>query len=193
MASLWDRAYDYFTGGSKSNEDYTSALNAAQADYAAKMKAATDNYNTSVNDALASRKSVKDLNAEGKEIAATQANNKAGIAKKNAKAAAMQTNGSKLMAAIQGAQGAVDASQSGYDTAASNAMNMAQAQNNADIQNKINAAGTALNAAQNSAATAYDTAKASADNAAATASESRKRKDAWVNNLMGAGLSWLSK
>ena len=104
MASLWDSVNDWITGGSVSNEDYEKSLKEAQEAYNTRIGEATKKYNTSVENALAGRKSIDELNKEGKGVAAAQASNKAGIAKRNAKAAAMQTSGSKLMSAIQGAR-----------------------------------------------------------------------------------------
>lgn len=85
----------------------------------------------------------EDLYNKGRAAAGVSAADKAGIAKKQAKAAASMNNASKAMSAIQGAQAATDAVQQGYDTAAQNAAAMqagqeakelAKAQTKAGIQ-----------------------------------------------------------
>ena len=85
----------------------------------------------------------EDLYNKGRAAAGVSAADKAGIAKKQAKAAASMNNASKAMSAIQGAQAATDAVQQGYDTASQNASAMqagqeakelAKAQTKAGIQ-----------------------------------------------------------
>lgn len=85
----------------------------------------------------------EDLYNKGRAAAGVAAADKAGIAKKQAKAAASMNNASKAMSAIQGAQAATDAVQQGYDTASQNAAAMqagqeakelAKAQTKAGIQ-----------------------------------------------------------
>lgn len=128
MASIFDNDFvdyivDTFTMGSATTKKSTKAIEEAGAEYNKQMK-----------ELAANQKSAKDLYSEGKEIAGAAASNKAGQAKRNAKAAAMQGSGSKLMSAIQGAQAAVDASTEGFDTAAGNAASLGanvQAQQNA--------------------------------------------------------------
>lgn len=94
-------------------------------------------YQKQMEDIAAKTKSAKDLYQEGRETAAMTANDKAGLAMKNAKAASMQQSGSKLLSAIQGAEAANKATQEGFDTASQNAANMAagiQSQKNAALQ-----------------------------------------------------------
>ena len=105
-----------------------------------------------------SRKSAKELYAEGKEIAGAAAVNKAGIAKKQAKAASSMAGTSKLFAAIQGAQAATEAVQTGYDEAAQSAAQMAQSQENAQK-------GAEMSKAQSQANTELNTAQSQAQNA----------------------------
>lgn len=85
----------------------------------------------------------EDLYNKGRAAAGVSASDKAGIAKRQAKAAASMNNASKAMSAIQGAQAATDAVQQGYDTASQNAAAMqagqeakelAKAQTKAGIQ-----------------------------------------------------------
>ena len=100
-------------------------------------------YQKQMADIAKSTKSAKELYNEGKETAAAAANNKAGIAAKNAKAASMMNSGSKLLSAIQGAEAANKASQEGYDTTAAQAAGLAgqtQAQKNAALQSGAQAA-----------------------------------------------------
>ena len=75
----------------------------------------------------------EDLYKKGRAAAGVAASDKAGIAKKQAKAAAAMNNASKTMAAIQGAQAATDAIQSGYDSAAQNAAAMQAGQESKDL------------------------------------------------------------
>ena len=85
----------------------------------------------------------EDLYNKGRAAAGVSAADKAGIAKRQAKAASSMNNASKAMSAIQGAQAATDAVQQGYDTASQNAAAMqagqeakelAKAQTKAGIQ-----------------------------------------------------------
>lgn len=81
----------------------------------------------------------EDLYNKGRAAAGVSAADKAGIAKKQAKAAASMNNASKTMSAIQGAQAATDAVQQGYDTASQNAASMQagqEARNLAKAQSK---------------------------------------------------------
>lgn len=81
----------------------------------------------------------EDLYKKGRAAAGVSAADKAGIAKKQAKAAASMNNASKTMSAIQGAQAATDAVQQGYDTASQNAASMQagqEAKNLAKAQSK---------------------------------------------------------
>lgn len=75
----------------------------------------------------------EDLYNKGRAAAGVSAADKAGIAKKQAKAAASMNNASKAMSAIQGAQAATDAVQQGYDTAAQNAASMQAGQESKEL------------------------------------------------------------
>lgn len=197
MASIWEDVWDgvtdYFSGGKESTRDYEEEMKRAQADYDASMKDIREGYAKDVEAAQAKRKSLKQIGAEGKEAAATEASNKAGIAKKNAKAAAMQTSGSKLMAAIQGAQAANDAVSSGFDASAARNTSMAQAINEADITNALTAAQNKADYASKAAGKKYDTASDIAATRKASADKASDRKSQFANSLWQAGLSWLSK
>lgn len=190
---IWDGVTDYFSGGRESTRDYEDEMKQAQADYEASMKNVSDTYASDVAAAQAKRKSLKEIGAEGKEAAATEASNKAGIAKRNAKAAAMQTSGSKLMSAIQGAQAANDAVSSGFDASAARNTSMAQSINEADVTNALTAAQNKANLASTAAKNKYDTASNIAATKKANADSSANRKSQLAGSLLSAGLSWLSK
>jgi len=134
MASLFDNDFvdyivDTFTGGLASTNKARDKIEQAGKEYESEMK-----------DIAKNTKDAKQLYQEGKEVASAAANNKAGIAQRNAKASAMQNSGSRLMSAIQGAQAASDASRAGYDETASNAAGLgAQTQN---MKNQMLAQGT---------------------------------------------------
>ena len=135
MASIWDIGdylWDTFSGGKGTTDKSAEEIEKAGQQYKQQME-----------DIAKNTKSAKELYQEGKETAAATANNKAGIAAKNAKAAAMQQSGSKLLSAIQGAEAANTASQEGYDTTAAQAAGLAgqtQAQKNAALQSGAQAA-----------------------------------------------------
>lgn len=74
-------------------------------------------------------KSSKDLYAEGLSNAATAANNAAGTAAKEARAAMMEGGQGKLAAALQGAQARVDASTNAFNSGVDKATSLAQNQN----------------------------------------------------------------
>lgn len=190
---IWDGVTDYFSGGKESTRDYVKNMLAAQAIYDASMNDVRDTYANDVEAAQAKRKSLKEIGAEGKEAAATEASNKAGIAKRNAKAAAMQNSGSRLMSAIQGAQAANDAVSSGFDAAAARNTAMAQGINEADITNTLNAAQNKANLASAAAKNKYDTASNIAATTKANADASADRKSALSNTILQAGLGWLTK
>ena len=78
------------------------------------------------------RKSAKELAREGREIAGAAAVDKAGIAKKQAKAASTMAGASKLFSAIQGAQAATDAVTKGFDEASQAGAQLAAGQENAE-------------------------------------------------------------
>ena len=73
------------------------------------------------------------LYQKGRAAAGVSAADKAGIAKKQAKAAASMNNASKTMSAIQGAQAAADAVQQGYDQSATNAASLQAGQEGKEL------------------------------------------------------------
>ena len=132
FTDIGEGIYDTITGGRGTTKESAEEIEKASQQYKQQME-----------DIAKNTKSAKELYQEGKETAAAAANNKAGIAAKNAKAAAMQNSGSKLLSAIQGAEAANKASQEGYDTTAAQAAGLAgqtQAQKNAALQSGAQAA-----------------------------------------------------
>lgn len=192
MASIfedvWDNVTDFFSGGRQSSREYEDTINRAQADYANTIAKSQADYEQAMKDAESKRKSTKELYSEGKEIASAAAGNKAGLAKKNAKAAAMQGTGSKLMSAIQGAQAAADAASEGFDATAGTAASMSQMSNAQAIQNAQNAAQNKLNAEQQAAQNRLNATTGAAANVKASKDQNRNAN----KNLVGQmALSWL--
>lgn len=103
--------------------------------------------------------SVSKLQQEGRAAAGQAASDKAGIAKRQAKATTMQNGGNRLQAATNAASAAQDASTTGYDETSQAMTNAAQAQ----LQSQINAL--------NNEATALD------KEAETSREKSEKRKD----------------
>lgn len=171
FTDIGEGIYDTITGGRGTTKESAEEIEKASQQYKQQME-----------DIAKNTKSAKELYQEGKETAAAAANNKAGIAAKNAKAAAMQNSGSKLLSAIQGAEAANKASQEGYDTTAAQAAGLAeqtQAQKNDALQ-------SGAQAAYEGAASA---AKMRADQAIR---QSEANKNA-TSNIMGAFLKSLDK
>lgn len=109
-ASWWDKLTDWLGFTTKQ----TDAIRTNAAKYAAQV---LDEANTTTDD-------VETLYNKGRGAAGVAANDKAGIAKKQATAAAKMGNASKLQAAIAGANAANDAVQQGYDETANQAAAM---------------------------------------------------------------------
>ena len=156
------------------------------------------------------------LYQQGREVAAQNANDKAGIAKRQAKAASAMGGGSRLFNAIQGAQAATDAATQGYDTAASQAAGLAASQEGAKASGKasaeLNAAATKANnttsaatqksgnltsaAAQKSSnAMSAGTSKANANNqmTSAAAAQNNSNKNTIFNAASGMAQTIASK
>lgn len=117
------------------------------------------------------RKTAKQHYEAGRETAGMEAADKAGLAKREAKASAAMNGAGKMTQAVQGAQAASDASREGYDEAANTAASMSQAQENAEKQAE-------LNKAQQQASSLLQTAAGKANAAAqAQAAKEKKRSD----------------
>ncbi len=196
MASLLDigdRIWDYVTGGRASSEEYEEEMKNASKEYDTSMNKIREDYAKEVADAQAKRKSSKAIQQEGKEVAAAEASNKAGLAKKNAKAAAMQTSGSKLMSAIQGAQAANNAVQEGYDSAAARNASMVQSLNEADITNALTAAQNKADLANTAATNKLKTAQETAAKKKEAAENASNRTASFLNAGLGTLGNWLRK
>lgn len=143
MASIYDLGdylVDTFTFGKRSTDKARKQIE----------EAATD-YEKSMQDIAANQKSAKELYQQGRETAAMAANDKAGLAMKNAKAASMQQSGSKLLSAIQGAEAANKATQEGFDTTATQAAGLQAGQEAAKTSALASAAKSKFDAATESA------------------------------------------
>lgn len=189
-------------GGSKSQkyaeEAYLraqQAIAAAQANANNYLEAGKTKAQAYLDAVDTSRKSAKELYAEGREIAGTAAVDKAGIAKKQAKAASSMAGASKLFGAIQGAQAATDAVQRGYDEAAQNAASMAQSQENAEKQAEMTKAqGQANlegNVAQQQASTAMQAGQSQAAAATGLGSQQVQAEEGRKNRMSTLASSFL--
>ena len=137
MANIFDSIGDWFDNGSST--DYTKQallLNALNANEAQKE---IDSVDTKTDD-------VRTLSNKAREAAGQAAGDKAGIAKKQAKAASAMQGGSRLMNAINAASAASNAATEGYDEAQSRAMNLEASRQQSDVANRLNKANNKANA-----------------------------------------------
>ena len=137
MANIFDSIGDWFDNGSST--DYTKQallLNALNANEAQKE---IDSVDTKTDD-------VRTLSNKAREAAGQAAGDKAGIAKKQAKAASAMQGGSRLMNAINAASAASNAATEGYDEAQSRAMNLEASRQQSDVANRLNKANSKANA-----------------------------------------------
>lgn len=137
MANIFDSISDWFDTGTST--DYTKQamlLNALNANEAQKD---IDSVDTKTDD-------VRTLSNKARESAGQAAGDKAGIAKKQAKAASAMQGGSRLMNAINAASAASNAATEGYDEAQQRAMNLEANRQQSDVSNKLNKATNKANA-----------------------------------------------
>lgn len=137
MANIFDSIGDWFDTGSST--DYTKQaliLNALNAQEAQKE---IDKVDTKTDD-------VRTLANKAREAAGQAAGDKAGIAKKQAKAASAMQGGSKLLNAINASSAAANAATEGYDEAQNRAMNLEASRQQADVTNRLNKANSKANA-----------------------------------------------
>jgi hypothetical protein len=113
------------------------------------MNKAASNAAETLNNAKLS--SASDLYKEGREAAGVAAADKAGIAKKEATAAAKMGNASKTMSALAGSQAANDAVSNGYDTTAANAAGLQAGQESTNLNRASAIANAQLEAGKTSA------------------------------------------
>lgn len=164
FGDIWKGIEDTLTGGRSSAREYEDEIARQQRDYDAQIAQSKKDYENAIKEAESKRKDTKQLYQEGKEVASAAAGNKAGLAKKNAAAAAMQGTGSRLMSAIQGAQAASDAASEGFDSTAGTAASMSQMTNAQAIQNAQNAAQNRLNAETSAAQNRFNAGTTAATN-----------------------------
>lgn len=140
MANIFDSIGDWLDNGSST--DYTKQallLNALNANEATKE---IDSVETKTDD-------VRTLSNKAREAAGQAAGDKAGIAKKQAKAASAMQGGSRLMNAINAASAASNAATEGYDEAQQRAMNLEAQRQQSDVTNRLNKANNKANARMN--------------------------------------------
>lgn len=131
MANIFNSISDWFDTGSST--DYTKQALLLNALNANKAQEEIDSVDTKTDD-------VRTLSNKAREAAGQAAGDKAGIAKKQAKAASAMQGGSRLMNAINAASAASNAATEGYDEAQSRAMNLEASRQQSDVANRLNKA-----------------------------------------------------
>lgn len=137
MANIFDSISDWF--GTGTSTDYTKQAMLLNALNAQKAQEEIDSVDTKTDD-------VRTLSNKAREAAGQAAGDKAGIAKKQAKAASAMQGGSRLMNAINAASAASNAATEGYDEAQQRAMNLEANRQQSDVSNKLNKATNKANA-----------------------------------------------
>lgn len=140
MANIFDSIGDWFDTGSST--DYTKQALLLNALNANKAQEEIDSVDTKTDD-------VRTLANKARETAGQAAGDKAGIAKKQAKAASAMQGGSKLLNAINAASAASNAATEGYDEAQNRAMNLEASRQQSDVANRLNKANNKANARMN--------------------------------------------
>lgn len=140
MANIFDSIGDWFDTGSST--DYTKQALLLNALNANKAQEEIDSVDTKTDD-------VRTLANKARETAGQAAGDKAGIAKKQAKAASAMQGGSKLLNAINAASAASNAATEGYDEAQNRAMNLEASRQQSDVTNRLNKANNKANARMN--------------------------------------------
>lgn len=112
---------------------------------------ALNKINSLYNNLKLKNSSASDLYKEGRGVASAAAGDKAAIAKKQAKAAAMQNGAGRMTAAVQGAGAASNAVNEGFDSNVATGMSTAQSQEQAANSNELSKAGTQANALMSTA------------------------------------------
>lgn len=137
MANIFDSIGDWFDTGSST--DYTKQALLINALNANKAQEDIDSVDTKTDD-------VRTLANKARETAGQAAGDKAGIAKKQAKAASAMQGGSRLLNAINASSAAANAATEGYDEAQSRAMNLEASRQQSDVANRLNKANSKANA-----------------------------------------------
>lgn len=129
--NIFSKLGDWFDNGSST--DYTKQALLLNALNASKAQEDIDSVDTKTDD-------VRTLSNKAREAAGQAAGDKAGIAKKQAKAASAMQGGSRLMNAINAASAASNAATEGYDEAQSRAMNLEASRQQSDVANRLSKA-----------------------------------------------------
>lgn len=140
MANIFDSIGDWF--GTGTSTDYTKQALLLNALNAQKAQEDIDSVDTKTDD-------VRTLSNKAREAAGQAAGDKAGIAKKQAKAASAMQGGSRLLNAINASSAAANAATEGYDEAQSRAMNLEASRQQSDVVNRLNKANNKANARMN--------------------------------------------
>lgn len=140
MANIFDSIGDWFD--TSSSTDFTKQALLLNALNAQKAQEDLDSVDTKTDD-------VRTLANKARETAGQAAGDKAGIAKKQAKAASAMQGGSKLLNAINASSAAANAATEGYDEAQNRAMNLEASRQQADVTNRLNKANNKANARMN--------------------------------------------
>lgn len=140
MANIFDSIGDWFDTGSST--DYTKQALLLNALNANKAQEDIERVDTKTDD-------VRTLANKARETAGQAAGDKAGIAKKQAKAASAMQGGSRLLNAINASSAAANAATEGYDEAQSRAMNLEASRQQSDVANRLNKATNKANARMN--------------------------------------------
>lgn len=137
MANIFDKLGDWF--GTSTSTDYTKQALLLNALNANKAQEDIDKVDTKTDD-------VRTLSNKARETAGQAAGDKAGIAKKQAKAASAMQGGSRLLNAINASSAAANAATEGYDEAQNRAMNLEASRQQSDVANRLNKATNKANA-----------------------------------------------
>lgn len=138
--NIFDQLGDWL--GTGTSTDYTKQALLLNALNANKAQEEIDSVDTKTDD-------VRTLANKGREAAGQAAGDKAGIAKKQAKAASAMQGGSRLLNAINASSAAANAATEGYDEAQQRAMNLEASRQQSDVSNKLNKATNKANARMN--------------------------------------------
>lgn len=137
MANIFDSIGDWFD--TSASTDYTKQALLLNALNAQKAQEDIENVDTKTDD-------VRTLANKAREAAGQAAGDKAGIAKRQAKAASAMQGGSRLLNAINASSAAANAATEGYDEAQSRAMNLEASRQQSDVANRLNKANSKANA-----------------------------------------------
>lgn len=138
--NIFSKLDDWFD--TSASTDYTKQALLLNALNAQKAQEDIESVDTKTDD-------VRTLANKARETAGQAAGDKAGIAKKQAKAASAMQGGSRLLNAINASSAAANAATEGYDEAQSRAMNLEASRQQSDVANRLNKANSKANARMN--------------------------------------------